>query len=386
MEPDKQTNILQQKNLSKSYSSDNCLSGGGSPMESSPHNHLPTSSELKWLNSLQQGKEKNADLTAAWSWNKCQAKIEHIKAKLKSCDKIGFAYIKCRRCGNAVEKDGQKRKFLLTCLLTACQNPECIKNRTRVLNNWFNSFKIYSKKGYHWTLNFPPVSKITNEIRKKYDQLADKFIKSFSSVNSFWARDINKSETGLRIHYHVFSFGWKGVRLPGNVIQPRIKEFSRREKVVCNTTLIGYRDKKSVFDYLSKRAGGVFGHESKGTDLGYLDEMSIEEYADVFYNKRKIWFFLKNVRREATELITLLTGEIENCAYCGYNHFKIIPKDIFKPPPDKTCGGCGLKVDPKDWNYQQGICVFCNSSAHSIRYPPAKEYERTQFIVSRLLM
>ncbi|MBA7678107.1 hypothetical protein ES703_86378 [subsurface metagenome] len=198
------------------------------------------------------------------------------------------------------------------------------------------------------------------------------------------ARDPSGEPGDLYIHYH-------GANLPvkDNVKFARCLEIARRLVVAATGTdlsveFIGYRTQEVIFDYLAKRLSGVLGHKVEGNYLTYPDLMDAKEYFDCFYRQQKVWFLNLHLRVAQIGLVTLLNGKPLKCEYCGGTHFRLIPKTWWKPPPDKFCESCGLKVSTKDWNYQRGICVFCNSAAHSIKYPSAKKYLRSQFIMSRL--
>jgi len=288
-----------------------------------------------------------------------QRRLEHFANRVQDCKFMDWAHLVCNDCGNIVKE----KAFHLSCLSPFCKNPECIKNRIRINKALLQSYGIYTKRLYHFVVGFEPVKELTNSFRLKCDLLAKKFIKQirskFPNVYLIMVRDINQTTKGLRVHYHIGGFGIKDFRFFSVQLQNITKSLSECSRTPLIVSLGGYSKREGIFNYFSKRASGVFGHTSKGDDFYYSDFMKLKEYFEVFYNKRKIWFYLNNLRVRRTELIRLISHSVEKCPYCSSKSFRFSPVNTFKPPPDKFCSECGIYVDARDWNYSLGCCRAC---------------------------
>ena len=304
--------------------------------------------------------ELNTSLEQPWTWNKEQKRFYTFTSRLHGCSFMDWAHLVCSQCGNIV----REKAFHLSCLSPYCKNPECIKNRIRITKAAMQSYRIRTKRLYHFTLGFAPVKELTNPHRLSCDLIAKKFIKRiktlFPDVYLIMVRDINLSKEGFRVHYHVAGFNIKDFRNFSYNLLREGKNLSECLKMRVAVSLAGYQNKNTIFTYFSKRVAGVFGHTSKGDDFYYSDFMSEKDYFKVFYNKRKIWFFLNNLVPSGTEFIRLISHSIENCPYCGSSHFRLSPVNSFQPPPDLFCHSCGIFVDARDWNYQEGVCKMCD--------------------------
>jgi len=327
----------------------------------------------KFLQKIEIEKQEtiNSKLTEPWTWSKERYKLERLATRIEDCKSMDWAHVCCKKCGNIVKKESVK----LSCLSPFCQNSECIQNKKRIVMKYLRGLRIRSKVLYHFVVGFQPVKKITKELRAEYRKILKSVIKeiekSHSKLHLIVVGDINKSENGLRYHFHCASLPVKDFRLLASLIQRATQKITEQNnksgtkkpisqsKTNVGVQLIGYSNKKAIYHYFSKRASGVFGHATDETAFGYPDIMILKDYFDVFYKTKKIFLHNLKVRRGATEFINLLDNLPEKCPYCGHEKFKIIPKNIYKPPPDRICFECGLIVDPRDWDYSLGCCKYC---------------------------
>lgn len=291
--------------------------------------------------------------------SKSQQRLEHLADRIQDCNFMEWAHLCCENCGNIVKN----RAVKLSCLSAFCQNPECIRNRKRLVRNYLRDLKIKSKSLYHFVIGFRPVKKITKELRAKYRVILKSIIrdveKTHPKLHLIIVGDINRAETGLRYHFHIGSLPVKDFRMLSVVLRKSCESVSECFKTSVGVQLIGYSRKSAIYSYFSKRASGVFGHERDFSNFGYPDVMKLKDYFEVFYRTKKIFLHHLKCRHGVTEFIDLLDNLPEKCPYCSHKKFRIIPENIFKPPPDLTCFECGLSVDARDWDYSRGCCRMC---------------------------
>ena len=340
--------------------------------------------------------DKTGQLKSSWTLESPKKKIVTLLnydedfqkwySRIENCEDSGWLSKVCRYTGILKKKHAVR----ISCMSDYCKCAECIKNRIWVNKSYLRAFNIYSENVYHFAVGFKPVDKITKSIRKQEREIFWKVIfeteKTEGELHLLGVWDINKSELGLRDHVHVASLPVKDFRKLASALKRACRIVTEKTGFSVDVQLIGYRKKENVFNYFSQRMSGLFGHQENSTSFMYADIMSPKEFYKNIYNTQQ--FFRHNLkvslRRFATELIRTLDDSEQKCP-CGRENCGILICEwLFKPPSDKTCPSCGLEVDPRDWNYQRGLCVFCTSPAHFVKYPSAKEYERTNFVLSRL--
>ncbi|GAH02186.1 unnamed protein product, partial [marine sediment metagenome] len=152
-----------------------------------------------------------------------QRRLERLSQRIKDCQYMDWAHLVCKKCGNLIKK----RALKLSCLSPFCKEPDCIENKKRLVMNYLQRLQIRSKTLYHFVIGFKPVEKITKELRLEYHKILKEVIKevekSHPKLYLIIVGDINKSEEGLRYHYHIGSLPVKDFRLLATLLQKATK-------------------------------------------------------------------------------------------------------------------------------------------------------------------
>lgn len=307
-----------------------------------------------------------------------------LQEQINSCSNRGYAWIVCKQCNNIADK----KPIKLSCMLPYCTDDECIENRIRTAKHNLYNLNINTKKLYHFSIGFKPITKLTNEARQEFDKVAQLYIKTLKkivpSAHFIFYRDINKSKSNeLRLHYHVLSFGFKGFRKPSIPIQEAEKMLSTRLQMPFKVQLIGYKTKNALFNYAAKRLAGVFGHNKDKTRFYYKDFMLLDDYAKVIHRKRRLWcsFSAFPLASSESDLIQCKLSVVKKCPYCAHTHFKIVPKELYVKPPLPKCSDCGAEVHADGFCYELGICKLCSE-----RKNPDYEYNKMQELRQKAFM
>ena len=315
-------------------------------------------------------------------------KLELYAQRIENCPNMGWANVICKDCHHIIKPEAVR----FSCLSNYCQDPECLKNRIRVKLARLMSLGTYTKILYHFVIGFKPVEKLSKSHLIKCQAQVFKVIheveKTHPKLHLIVVRDINKSKGLLRLHYHVASLPVKDFRLLSNSLLRANKLVSELAGFNSIVQLIGYRGKEGIFDYFSKRASGVFGHELRGTNFSYPGVMDLKAYFETFYNTRTINLYNLSSRRVATEFIRLIDGVPESCPFCGSKSYALSLKDGYDPPdPNLICPECSnatsirvfhrhpqtiikqiydISFFPEDWDCEKGMCKLCAE-----KYSPA---------------
>lgn len=263
-----------------------------------------------------------------------QIKINSLANRIEYCPDSSWASIVCKDCGAIVKKSATK----MSCYSPFCQDPECIKNRKRLVFTYLKGFNISSKKVLHIVFGFPHVPKFTKDIKdhhnKVFDKIKLKMKKLGTPLKMIICRDLNGSKGDLYVHYHSLNLpvkDWRKFRQNLFICQKSIGGFSIKFK--------HYRNKLRMYKYFAKRSAGVFQNEGdKDKDaFGFPKLMNLEEYFDCFYKVRKFKLIGLKPRRKTSVLALLLDNSTLKCPVCGQTHFEIIRNEDLpnpNPPPD----------------------------------------------------
>lgn len=299
-------------------------------------------------------------------------KILKLKNRIEECPNLSWGHIHCsnEECLQQLTKHPLK----LSCLSNFCNDPECLKNRIRIRNVIFKSFGIRSSKLYNFVIGFKsiPIADLNKKTRLSCHRTVTKILKELQTTYGkffyFAVRDLNKPHDPqsnakfLRVHYHVATLPLKDYRDFVLKLKSACEKFSAKSLLPVAPSLSGYKKRRGVFAYLSKRLAGHFGHNRQAEKIfGFSEIMTIEKYFNIFYQTKS---FLTNLRpRLQAEFINMLNNIPKICPKCQQlthknTFFKPLGED--PPPNNLKCQSCGLNVDANYWDPQRHVCSMCS--------------------------
>ena len=235
-------------------------------------------------------------------------------------------------CGNC----GDIKKHPHTCNQRygrCCYEERKKRNYARLISQ-----KIRTTRLIHVVIGFKKNGGSPNKLHKK--DMERSLVKLHKKVR----KKLNYSFNGLRIfdladdgcyeHYHYALFPEKafmnGRSLEIDVVKIRklLKKVSHGKSEIIK--VIGFRSKRSLFSYFSKRISGRYGHREKTFFLE--DVMSYEQYKINFYNVRNL---VKIGNPEGLSRIHAQSSFI--CRVCGSEDIHIVEKTLIEEadkPPD----------------------------------------------------
>jgi len=262
---------------------------------------------------------------------------EVLKRKIDSCLDMGYKMAVCGDCGAVIKQQA----FKLHCSIRYC--PHCVEERVKHSRIYLNSYNIRIKRLVHFWIGFKPSYRLDKALKKEQEKIMARFYKVMekigSRVSAMRVFDLNKTEKGLRYHYH-------HAQLPIADIRKFIANCNRAEKIVKEKTgtefsvhIVGYRPQKSLFRYFSKIMAGLYSDEKNHHSVLLKDLISLEDYAKNFFNVRSLVFVNKPraIRRGKIDNSCLV--DIKECPLCKSKNIWLIDYqqyvDMFgiEPPP-----------------------------------------------------
>ena len=347
---------------------------------------------------------------------------------LRMCGTRDHIYWKrvCKDCKNDFEadKDGNPIIYKDFCGSPYCQDSECYTSRIKlaklILKSYFYVFPTWRERRQRWLhiiLGQQRTPKITpttlKDFRKSVMKVLNYLRKEYNNPHMIAVLDIAYNGKTFYLHCHV------AMRIRGYMNEKEINKFSLKNNLKYKRADGLYsRKPKGLINYFAQRLAGKFEHDNNSTSWNYADLFSPEEYLDLFYRKKRFLTRgfnseeVKKVRKKIKEGLLRFeetlspkntnNGQQKVCQFCGCKDFEREfldnPNKSNKPPPDNLeypeievislgsvlCKSCDQEISRNDFDSKRNICNYCSSLVHSISYPPAKEYERTKFILKKL--
>jgi len=194
--------------------------------------------------------------------------------------------------------------------------------------------KIYSKRLFHMVVGFKPTRSFNKDLFKEHRKIMAKFVKyvrkSGFKIRGWRVRDVTAVDGLFYFHYHYAVLPENNINKSARLFNELIIKASGGELRVVKS--IGYRSKKNLFAYISKRQAGMFGHKDF---YGFKDIMTLRQYFDNFHNTRHLVQF--GFREALT--CNIAPDAILCCPYCQSTNISEVgfirydPKYV-KPPPE----------------------------------------------------
>lgn len=264
-------------------------------------------------------------------------KLDLLRQRIGGCPSMGYASWVCDSCGQIAKHSA----YRLTCCCRYCPDLDCTENRRLHSLLRLRSFGVKASKLLHFEIGFPHVEEITKEEVKKLRQSANFWMKEMeklgSPIKALRILDILKKGQGYYLHFHFASLPVGDVRKFGQNCH------LAREKVMgeLQTSFIvrieGYKPRKSLYDYFSKRMAGMFGHKKKGTAHTFSTMMSLEQYFEVFFKSKHLWNSLGWKAKPDSNLVTTVLNKPKACPHCSHNTFTLVSNrylGVDDKPPD----------------------------------------------------
>ena len=230
------------------------------------------------------------------------------KVRPLCCENVRFYF--CRHCGKVHGVPD-------TCNQFYCK--KCYKRKFNRAYKRFMELGIKTKKLFHVIIGFPYTDFSKND-RLRHQKIMSDF-RSFAGewFNGIRVFDLGYGTTTLYYaHYHhgllpddVFS----DVRQFRIILNKCVKDFCKKFNVSMTVRIAkntGWRTKKGLFAYFSKRVAGLMGDESKNTEWFIEDEVPFEEYLEIFYNIKKV-VILGTLRKLCSNIAH---PHIKRCPFC----------------------------------------------------------------------
>jgi hypothetical protein len=203
------------------------------------------------------------------------------------------------------------------------------------------SFKIKSPNLYHFEIGFEHISDLDDKTVKVLRRAVDLWMKEMkrlgTPVRALRVFDMLKKSSGYYLHFHFASLPVGDVRKFGQNCHLARENMISKGQTPFIVRIEGYRPKKAIFDYFSKRMAGTFGHECKGTAQTFSDMMSLEQYFEVFFRSKHLYSSLGWKALPDSNLVRIVLSCPKICPHCSHNTFSLISNDYLgeqdHPPP-----------------------------------------------------
>src|SRR3989344_144235 len=303
-----------------------------------------------------------------------QREVEKLKSKLSFCGTPILIKVGCRKCKNeGIENFLKTIKKDFHCLIRLCFETNCILERFASTMEQLRSIKRLSglRRLWHFAIGFSllDLEEFQNNFaihKKRYEVTMRNYFSKARKENVVveYIRvldfSFDKIEHGkIYPHYHYGAIPLKSSVRRSSMIKLKAieKNMNKRMKLNYNFHLqsFGYKSKEAIFNYLAKRACGLYKfNEDKNKDwasgkgklkediengkyFGLKDVINEEQYINHFYKKRH---YVTSSGIPHGSIPTDNEQHKEGCI-CE-KHGKLTPKDVFTvreidytpPPPD----------------------------------------------------
>ncbi|GAH63582.1 unnamed protein product, partial [marine sediment metagenome] len=207
--------------------------------------------------------ETNSNITKSASWNKYNQDLEKFVCRVEDCPKMSWRSLVCSRCGRIVKQNIAK----LTCLSPYCRDDECIKNRVRIAQAYFEALKIKSPNLLHIIFGFAYINRFTDEEKEKqarvFSLLEKEMERLGTPLHMVAVRDIKEIDlkplTPLYVHYHTANLPVKDWRKFRQNLYRAREKIIKKSGVEFSFKFKHYRNQRGLFKYFAHRVAGVFG-------------------------------------------------------------------------------------------------------------------------------
>jgi len=246
----------------------------------------------------------------------------------KPCKELTHWYF-CNQCGRVHSKTYTCNERYARC----CYPERKKRNYARLME-----FNIKSNRLIHIVIGFKKTSGLPNKQNKKIME------KSLSKLHRRIRQKLNLKFDGIRIfdladdgcyeHYH-YAMVPESSMMNGRSLDIDVKLIRKTLKGVTHSQseiikVLGFRSKRNLFSYFSKRVSGCYGHNTNSFFLE--DIMTYQQYRTQFYNIRSL---VTIGFPEGISCNNALSHHV--CPYCGSEDVHPIDTlptgEDFKPPP-----------------------------------------------------
>ena len=262
-------------------------------------------------------------------------KLLKTSERLDNCGKFYTVKKTClnQECGYSEESILKTNCFLR---FSSC----CYDIRYKRALSRLNSYKIRSSRLIHLVIGFPTKENFHRNDKKTEERVMQLFTRELKKFGIFLSglRIFDFQETDLEFtHYHYALLPLKNLSI--HTIQHVRNDVIQKTKKQFVVKILGYRERKGLFKYFSKRIAGKYGDYPN--EFFLENKMDLETYLENFYGVRSL---VKISRRLSCSFVPVSLS----CIVCGCQvslRFTEIPIEYLQLtlndtiPPPKTKKG-----------------------------------------------
>lgn len=287
-------------------------------------------------------------------------KLLALDYKLDRCSQDLYRSFVCGDCGAVIVQQAYK----LSCGSRIC--PYCVEERVKMARIILGSYKIYANRLLHFYIGFEPVKEL-HDAKKEQEKILRVFYREMAKlgtpVRSVRTFDINKTNKGLRYHYHHAQLPTDAHLFTINCQKAR-KQILKKTGIKFIVEVIGYRPKRTLFFYFAKCMAGLYSDEKRHHKVLLRELITKEQYITSFRHSRSFALIgLARVKRGKVNINWISKPKF--CPVCNSTNIwsltfdeyvdyfgDIPPPPLDKPDPVENTEKLLRRItpyDPLDW-------------------------------------
>ncbi len=223
--------------------------------------------------------EKHGDLYYdSFSYN-----LDVVKRRLDSCGSMARITTHCLDCGDTVIQS-----VAISCQIRFCNCSHCVKMRITKAKRRLMQYAVKTDRMIHLVIGFKPMPHVFKQHKKTHEKVMGVFYKELKKVGQEFkglrVYDFQDNDYSY-LHYH-------HALLPGygsydtKLIHKARGITEKKTGVSFIVKIIGWRNRKGLFNYFAKRMAGQYGE--KGNYFYLSDVMTMESFVENFYRVRSL--------------------------------------------------------------------------------------------------